>query len=127
MIGVADIDVEKLKEKLYPVAKALFIISEILVDVSKQHISTEDAIKKIRFYVSDTDVIGSRYRLDKLIEDCMNHIDFCAIEEYKKDILERNRGVFYAPKNMDELMQYKADINRIAKARSNVKKYIKEK
>ena len=45
---MADINVEMLKEKLYPAAKALFIIGETLVDESKQHISAEDAIKKIQ-------------------------------------------------------------------------------
>ena len=67
---MADINVEMLKEKLYPAAKALFIIGETLVDVSKQHISPEKAIDKIRSYMSDTDVIGSRYRVDLLIEKC---------------------------------------------------------
>ena len=68
---MADINVEMLKEKLYPAAKALFIIGETLVDVSKQHISPEKAIDKIRSYMNDTDVIGSRYRVDRLIEECM--------------------------------------------------------
>ena len=44
---MADINVEKLKEKLSPAAKALFMIGETLVDVSKQHVSAEDAIDKI--------------------------------------------------------------------------------
>ena len=60
-----------LKEKLYPVAKALFMISEILVDESKLHISKEDALVKICSHMHDADVICSRYRVDRLIEDCM--------------------------------------------------------
>lgn len=71
---MADINIEMLKEKLYPAAKALFIISETLVDVSKQHISAENAIDKIRSCMHDTDVIGSRYRVDRLIEDCMEPV-----------------------------------------------------
>ena len=68
---MADINIEKLKEKLYSVAKALFMISETLVDESKCHISKEDALKKICSYMHDADVICSRYRVDKLIEECM--------------------------------------------------------
>lgn len=71
---MADINVEKLKEKLYPAAKALFMIGETLVDVSKQHISAEDAIDKIRSYMYDTDAIGSRLRVDILIGECMESV-----------------------------------------------------
>ena len=71
---MADINVEKLKEKLYPAAKALFMIGETLVDASKQHISAEDAIDKIRSYMYDTDVIGSRLRVDILIGECMESV-----------------------------------------------------
>lgn len=66
---MANIDVEKLKEKLYPTASALFFIGEVCVDVSKQHISAEDAIDKIRRYLSKTEV-HSRTRVDRLIADC---------------------------------------------------------
>lgn len=67
---MADINIEMLKNKLYPVAKALFAISETLVDASKQHISDRDALTKIRSLMHDATVICSRYRVDKLIEDC---------------------------------------------------------
>ena len=67
---MANIDVEKLKEKLYPAASALFCIGEVCVDVSKQHISAEDAIDKIRGYLSKTEVC-SRTCIDRLIADCM--------------------------------------------------------
>ena len=87
---MADINVEMLKEKLYPAVKALFIISETLVDVSKQHISEENAIDKIRSYMHDTDIIGSRYRLDKLIEDCMEPQVYNWFEDYGKRYLEVN-------------------------------------
>ena len=67
---MANIDVEKLKEKLYPAASALFCIGEVCVDVSKQHISAEKAIDKIRGYLSKTEVY-SRACVDRLIADCM--------------------------------------------------------
>ena len=87
---VKDFNVEMLKEKLYPAAKALFIISETLVDVSKQHISAEDAINKIRSHMYDTDVIGSRLRVDQLIEDCMEPQVYNWFEDYGKRYLEVN-------------------------------------
>lgn len=71
---MSEINVEMLKEKIYPAVIALSCIGEVCVDVSKQHISAERAIDKIRNYLYDTDVIGSRYRLDRLIEDCMEPI-----------------------------------------------------
>jgi hypothetical protein len=67
---MANINTDMLKEKLYPVVSALFGISETLVDVSKSHISAEHAIDKIRSYIRDTDVICSRYRLDKVLDEC---------------------------------------------------------
>ena len=90
---MADINVEMLKEKLYPAAKALFIIGETLVDVSKQHISAEEAIEKIRTCMYDTDVICSRYRVNRLIEDCMepivsNVLDDKQVEWLKKTLQE---------------------------------------
>lgn len=87
---MAEINIEMLKEKLYPAAKALFIIGEILVDESKQHISEEDAIKKIRSYMRDVDVIGSRYCVNKLIEDCMEPQVYNWFEDYGKKYLEVN-------------------------------------
>ena len=67
---MAEINVEMLREKLYRVAKALFYIGETCVDASKSHISERDALDKIRKYLYDTDIIGSRLRVDQLIEDC---------------------------------------------------------
>lgn len=94
---MADINAELLKEKLYPAAKALFIIGETLVDVSKQHISAEDAIDKIRSYMNDTDVICSRYRVDKLIEECMTPHVYNYFEkeqdEFKRNYLGRWIGL----------------------------------
>ena len=66
-----DINIDLLKEKLYQVSKALFKISETLVDESKQHISEKDALIKICSLMHDADIICSRYRVDRLIEDCM--------------------------------------------------------
>ena len=71
---MANINVEKLKEKLYPTASALFCISEVCVDVSKQHISAEDAIEKIHGYLGKTDMY-SRHSVDCIIADC-------AMDEY---------------------------------------------
>ena len=68
---MANINIEMLKGKLYPVAKALFMIGETLVDESKQHISEQEALGKIRSYLREADVICSRYGVDRLIEDCM--------------------------------------------------------
>ena len=68
---MANINIEMLKSKLYPIAKALFMISETLVDESKQHISEQEALGKIRSYLREADVICSRYDVDRLIEDCM--------------------------------------------------------
>ena len=67
---MANINIEMLKNKLYPVAKALFMIGETLVDESKQHISEQEALGKIRSYLREADVICSRYGVDGLIEDC---------------------------------------------------------
>lgn len=70
---MADINVEMLKEKLYPVASALFRIGEVCVDVSKQHISEKDAFNKIRGYLNDAGMY-SRFKVDQLIEDCTEPI-----------------------------------------------------
>lgn len=83
---MANMDVEKLKEKLYPTASALFCISEVCVDVSKQHISAEDAIDKIRGYLGKAEMF-SKYRVDKLIADCaVNEYIFTASKETLKTI-----------------------------------------
>jgi hypothetical protein len=70
---MADINVEMLKEKLYVVSKALFCIGEVCVDVSKQHISEEYALNKIRGYLNDAHM-WSRFQVDQIIEDCMEPI-----------------------------------------------------
>ena len=67
---MANVNVDMLKEKLYPTASALFCISEVCVDVSKQHISYEQAIDKIREYLKKTSFY-SRYSVDKLIDECI--------------------------------------------------------
>ena len=104
---MANIDVEKLKKKLYPAASALFCIGEACVDVSKWHISAEDAINKIRGYLSKTEVY-SRACIDRLIEDCM-------ADEY----------MFTSTKEELESIP-KADIDKIAKAKKNIAKYMRE-
>ena len=105
---MANIDVEKLKEKLYPTASALFCISEVCVDVSKQHISAEDAIDKIRGYLRETEVF-SRRRVDQLIADC-------AVDEYIFTLSEASL------KNIP-----KADAKRIKEARERTNTYIKRR
>lgn len=103
---MANIDTEKLKEKLYPTASALFCISEVCVDVSKQHISAEDAIDKIRGYLCKAEVF-SKASVDRMIDDC-------AVNEYmfttSKEALER------LPK---------ADEKKITEAIDRTKKYKK--
>jgi len=87
---MAEMNVEMLREKLHKAAIALSCISEVCVDVSKQHISAERAIDKIRNYLYDTDVIGSRYRVNKLIEECMEPQVYNWFEDYGKKYLDVN-------------------------------------
>ena len=103
-----NINTEKLKEKLYPTASAIFCISEVCVDVSKQHISAEDAIDKIRGYLRETEVF-SKARVDRLIEDC-------AVDEYMFTFTEASL------KNLP-----KADAKRIKEARERTNTYIKRR
>lgn len=70
---MAEINVEMLKEALYKVSKALFCIGEVCVDASKQHITEEYALNKIRGYLNDAHM-WSRFQVDQLIEDCMEPI-----------------------------------------------------
>ena len=93
---MADIDVEKLKEKLYVVAKALFCIGETCVDVSKQHLSNEMALDKIRGYLNDANM-WSRFQVDQLINGCVKPIvlnipDEAQMEEFKEH-LKRQGGL----------------------------------
>ena len=130
---MADINVEMLKEKLYPAVKALFIISETLVDVSKQHISAENAIDKIRSYMHYTDVIGSRYRVDKLIEECMKHQVYNIFNDEPDNWLQKClevkpdfRNYMYYMANIDDLKSNNDNADRIAQAIENMKKYEKK-
>ena len=121
-----------LKEKLYPAAKALFMICETLVDISKQHISAEKAIDKIRSYMYDTDVICSRYRVDKLIEECMMHQIYNIFNEepdhWLKTCIEDKpdfRKYMYYVANIEDLKNNNDNVDRIAQAVENMKKYEK--
>jgi hypothetical protein len=128
---MADINVEMLKEKLYPAAKALFIIGETLVDVSKQHISAENAIDKIRSYMHNTDVIGSRYRVDKLIKECMepqvyNHFEDKQ-ESWIKECFEKQPNISrykYFVLDEKDLKDNIDNTDRIAQAIERTKKYM---
>lgn len=90
---MAEMNVELLREKLHKAARALFCISEVCVDVSKQHISAERAIDKIRNYLYDTDVIGSRYRVDQLIEECMEPVVSNMNDEFERKYLGKWIGL----------------------------------
>ena len=97
---MAEINVEKLREELYKVSKALFGIGETCVEASKQHISEKEALSKIRVYLNDVGV-WSRFVVDQLIEDCMgpavlvaNNIDELEIEWIKKVLQEQPLQVF---------------------------------
>jgi hypothetical protein len=134
VIHMAEINVEKLREKLYKAAIALSCIGEVCVDVSKQHISAERAIDKIRHYLYDADVIGSRYRVDKLLQECMDSTlaDISLNKEindwFNKALSEKladiDRFVYFADE--DQIKEHKADYKRIAEAVERTKKYIKE-
>ena len=104
---MANIDIDKLKEKLYPTASALFCISEVCVDVSKQHISAEDAIDKIRRYLGKTEIF-SKASVDRLIADC-------AMDEYMFTFTEASL------KNLP-----RADAKRIQEAVNNTTIYKKK-
>ena len=97
---MADINVEKLREELYKVSKALFGIGETCVEASKQHISEKEALSKIRVYLNDAGV-WSRFMVDQLIEDCMgpdvlvaNNLDEPEIEWIKKVLQEQPMQIF---------------------------------
>lgn len=83
---MANVNVNMLKEKLYPTASALFCIGEVCVDVSKQHISYERAIDKIREYLKKASFY-SKYSVDKLIEECLEDdlFDFDSITPFFQD------------------------------------------
>lgn len=132
---MVEINVELLREKLYTVAKALFCISETCVEVSKMHISETDALDKIRNYLYDTDVIGSRYRVDKLIEECT----IPAISDWLREYLNTPPnntigscmannidGHVYVVNNMDDIKSNVCSADRIAEAVERTKKYLKE-
>ena len=132
---MADINADMLKEKLYPVAKALFCISETCVEVSKQHISEADALDKIRKYLYDTDVIGSRLRVDQLIEECTEPTISDWLRAYLKMPLNSTEdscmannidGHVYFVNNMDELRSHADNTDRVAETVERTKKYIKK-
>lgn len=70
---MADINIEMLKERLYKVSSALFCISETCVEASKQHISEETALNKIRGYLNGAGM-WSKLKVDKLIAECMEPV-----------------------------------------------------
>ena len=95
---MTDINIEKLRNELYKVSKALFGIGETCVEASKQHISEKEALSKIRVYLNDAGV-WSRFMVDQLIENCMgpdvvNHFEEPAIDWLKKALQEQPIQIF---------------------------------
>ena len=66
---------EKIKKEITPTIMALFSISEILVDVSKSHISQNDALNEIRNKLQESNIIYSRLKLEQMIEDIVKEMD----------------------------------------------------
>ena len=60
---------DKVKEKMYSMAGTFFLISETLVDESKKHISSEEAIGKIRELMRMNDIPCSCFAVDKMLEE----------------------------------------------------------
>ena len=60
---------DKIKEKMYSMAGTFFLISETLVDESKRHISSEEAIGKIRELMRMNDIPCSCFAVDKMLEE----------------------------------------------------------
>ena len=60
---------EDMAEALDATVSALFLTSETLVDVSKSHISKENAINDIRNYLNRNNVICSQYRLREIFAE----------------------------------------------------------
>lgn len=86
---MSDINVWMLKERLYMVASALFCISETCVEVSKQHITEEKALDKIRGYLNDAGM-WSRFKVDQLIEECMEPIISNTFDEIHYDWIKKS-------------------------------------
>ena len=112
---MTDINIEKLRERLYAVAHAIFCIGETCVEVSKQHISEKEALSKIRVYLNDAGV-WSKFMVDQLIEDCMgqtvtNSFDEPEIEWLKKILQEQPLQVFN-PNECD--VSFSSDLNTAA-------------
>lgn len=59
---------ERVKEEMKPTLFALFVIGEILVAVSKSHISSEKAFDDMREVLSRKGVIPSRFRFEKFLD-----------------------------------------------------------
>lgn len=131
---MVEMNVELLREKLHKAAIALSCISEVCVDVSKQHISAERAIDKIRNYLYDTDVIGSRYRVDMLIQECMDPVvhNIISNEEVNdwlsqalsERLTDIGRFVYFADK--DNITSHKVNTDRIAEAIERTSKYMRK-
>lgn len=60
---------DKVKEKMYSMASTFFLISETLVNESKRHISSEEAIEKIRELMQMNNIPCSCFAVDKMLEE----------------------------------------------------------
>lgn len=59
---------EEIKKIFAPTVSTLFYISETLVEVSKQHISPEEALKNIRVQLSEKQPICSKLQLEEVLD-----------------------------------------------------------
>ena len=66
---------EEIKEILAPTVSTLFYISETLVEVSKQHISPEEALKNIRVQLSEKQPICSKLQLEEVLDKHVKEMD----------------------------------------------------
>lgn len=64
----------RLENELAPTMIVFFVISEILVDVSKAHLSPEQAVNKIRDKLNGNNVIFSRGGLNKLLNNLVEEM-----------------------------------------------------
>lgn len=59
---------EEIKKIFAPTVSTLFYISETLVEVSKQHISPEEALKDMRAFLSEKQPICSKLQLEEVLD-----------------------------------------------------------
>jgi hypothetical protein len=65
---------EEVKETVNPTIITLTVISKILVDVSKSHISSDEAFDKMREVLGRTGVFCSRVRFEQAIDNLVQEV-----------------------------------------------------